>query len=1321
MKKILSFVMVLLVVIPLTMLTVFTPTSTVPTEAEISQAIDLGMQWLAAQQNTTDGSWGTLNQVGKTGFAVLKFETHAVGMGENPLDPTYEYYDQVRDGLDYIFANANTTEISMQPAGDPDTDGDGFGVYFGSDFMPVCRTYETGIAMMAIAASTHPEMVVDVLGSSVDGWTYEDVLQDAVDYLAFGQTDAGDGRGGWIYEEIDNGTSMSDNSNTGYAVLGLAYAEAPPPCGFALTIPAFAKSELNVWIDYIQNDPGPSDDDGEVDPDGGSGYSAPNDWVNILKTGHLLCEMVFVGDTRTTQRVVDAVDYVVRHWNDTDVDLGWKGSPAENASYQAMYTTMAGLEALGIDGIDGIDWFDEFSDVLVAQQNPDGSWPPCIWDDEEQILATEWALLTLEKVAPPIPIDWWPMFHHDLSHTGYSTSKAPNTNNTIWSYTTGDDVFSSPAVVHGKVYVGSGDHNVYCLNASTGDFVWNYTTGEWVDSSPAVADGKVYVGSHDNNTYCLNASTGAHIWNYTTGEWVDWFSSPAVADGKVYVGSSDANVYCLNASTGDFIWNYTTGEWVDSSPAVAYGKVYVGSGDSNVYCLNASTGDFIWNYTTGEPVFSSPAVADGKVYVGSMDRNVYCLNASTGDFIWNYTTGSSVLSSPAVADGKVYVGSEDGKVYAFGRARMALYAGGSDPGVVYQYAGGTQWNIVSPNLGDAVLCLCEYEGHLYAGTVSNGEMGEKGRVWRYDGGTVWTLVGDNMDDRMLSLVVFKGDLYAGTGFVAGRLYRYEGGTTWTMVVDYTREVGDPPTGWIGFWSLYVWNDILYIGDAGYDLFGHYDGTNFTYDADLGGSCIWDFEVYDNNLYASAFVGRVHRSSDGTTWTTIRDYQPYDSWELETFQGYLHVTTGPKLERYDGVNFDLVWTEPRGNETISMINTGDNLVLGTGIAGYGGPGVGRVYTFDGTQAHLISDDMGSGIQALLGGLPLLEHDVACTVEAPAFLEPGGSTLLNATVYNTGLTDETFVELQLLINGTIVDSVVIPELLTDSSYTLSYFWTPTVKGIYDVIAYAPPVLGETFTPNNVASKIVQVYIHDVAVVDVTLSKTVVGQGYYMNITVTVENQGDMPETFNVITHYDELAVPTPEQWEAFCRMGDVNRDGYIDQADVDLISFWWGSSVPPAPPECDLDGDGDVGPQDLVICALGFGLDIWTYFGLGPAPTGMRAQRVVELFPGNQTTLIFTWNTTDVPYGNYTISATAKTVLGETDTGDNTYTDGWVVVTVAGDVNGNGVVDASDLFYLSKIHGSKPGDPDWNPNCDINGDSKVDVSDLSDLSRNYGKTI
>ena len=187
--------------------------------------------------------------------------------------------------------------------------------------------------------------------------------------------------------------------------------------------------------------------------------------------------------------------------------------------------------------------------------------------------------------------DWWPMFHHDLNHTGTSTSTAPSTNNTLWNYTTGGGVDSSPAVADGRVYVGSWDGNVYCLNATTGAYLWSYTTGNWVVSSPAVADGKVYVGSGDGNVYCLNATTGAFIWNYTTGSNVE--SSPAVSDGKVYVGSLDYNVYCLNATTGAYLWSYATGSGVLSSSAVAGGKVYVGSRDCKLYAFGLpSLSDF---------------------------------------------------------------------------------------------------------------------------------------------------------------------------------------------------------------------------------------------------------------------------------------------------------------------------------------------------------------------------------------------------------------------------------------------------------------------------------------------------------------------------------------------------------------------------------------------------------------------------------------------------------------------------------------------------------------------------------------------------------
>lgn len=98
-----------------------------------------------------------------------------------------------------------------------------------------------------------------------------------------------------------------------------------------------------------------------------------------------------------------------------------------------------------------------------------------------------------------------------------------------------------------------------------------------------------------------------------------------------------------------------------------------------------------------------------------------------------------------------------------------------------------------------------------------------------------------------------------------------------------------------------------------------------------------------------------------------------------------------------------------------------------------------------------------------------------------------------------------------------------------------------------------------------------------------------------------------------------------------------------------------------------------------------------------------------------------NPTIIPYGNYTLSAVADTVPGETDTDDNTHIDGTVFVTITGDVNGDGTVDASDLFHLSKAYGCASGDANWNPNCDCNNDDKVDASDLFDLNKNYGKTI
>jgi len=347
-------------------------TSAPPPPSDICEAIEEGVDWLVGEQNT-NGSWGSCGDywVGQTALVLLKLETHATdpdcGYGlPSPLDSRYPYRQNVQDGLDFLMDNKVETPQ---------------GTYFHSDCVSRHEPYETGCALMAIAASREPG-------------TYGDVAQDTVDWLAWAQND----NGGWGYEA---NVSRSDNSITGWVVLGLQYAESPAQ-GFECDIPGFVRDELEDWVDYIQcTTPG--------DDFGGSGYTSPCDWVNSLKTGNLLSQFEFLGDDVNDPRVQNAVDYIVRQWDDTSdcyYGPGWREQSGDPAHYHAMFSIMKGLEGYGIERIDGIDWFDDIAEVLLEQQNPDGSWPTnCCWCDSHSIRSTAWALLTLQKAVakPPVP------------------------------------------------------------------------------------------------------------------------------------------------------------------------------------------------------------------------------------------------------------------------------------------------------------------------------------------------------------------------------------------------------------------------------------------------------------------------------------------------------------------------------------------------------------------------------------------------------------------------------------------------------------------------------------------------------------------------------------------------------------------------------------------------------------------------------------------------------------------------------------------------------------------------------------------------------
>ncbi|MBW7933488.1 MAG: PQQ-binding-like beta-propeller repeat protein [Gemmatimonadaceae bacterium] len=275
------------------------------------------------------------------------------------------------------------------------------------------------------------------------------------------------------------------------------------------------------------------------------------------------------------------------------------------------------------------------------------------------------------------------------------------------------DVFlSSPTVVDGVLYIGSGDQHIYALDASTGALRWAFATGDVVHASPAVVDGVVYVGSWDRNLYALDAASGRERWRYTTGNdttiynQIGLASSPAVANGMVFVGGRDGHFHAVDAKTGSGKWTVNnSGGWTIASPAVHDGVVYFPTSDGRrLKAVDAGTGVVKFDLQNKAISFSSPALAGDVLYYGTSDGFLNAVRITTGTLLARFQTDGSkengprlldangqfrtdrmypdrtldgmmigmrtmmtlgsVLSSPVVANGVVYFGSTDGNLYA---------------------------------------------------------------------------------------------------------------------------------------------------------------------------------------------------------------------------------------------------------------------------------------------------------------------------------------------------------------------------------------------------------------------------------------------------------------------------------------------------------------------------------------------------------------------------------------------------------------------------------------------------------------------------------
>ena len=129
----------------------------------------------------------------------------------------------------------------------------------------------------------------------------------------------------------------------------------------------------------------------------------------------------------------------------------------------------------------------------------------------------------------------------DAAKTGDVTTSA-----LIWSYPLEKHVLSTPAIHDGLAFIADCGRKFHCVNAATGQPYWTHDITGDVWASPYVADGKVYLGTRSGHFYVFAASREKQV--LSTLELVTPISATATAaNGVLYVATMN-KLYALKAS-----------------------------------------------------------------------------------------------------------------------------------------------------------------------------------------------------------------------------------------------------------------------------------------------------------------------------------------------------------------------------------------------------------------------------------------------------------------------------------------------------------------------------------------------------------------------------------------------------------------------------------------------------------------------------------------------------------------------------------------------------------------------------------------------------
>lgn len=236
----------------------------------------------------------------------------------------------------------------------------------------------------------------------------------------------------------------------------------------------------------------------------------------------------------------------------------------------------------------------------------------------------------------------------------------------VWKLKIGD-VESSPLLWDSKLYFGTLNGDICCVDAETGGIDWKYPASSdskkrLIRSSPA-SDGDRIVFCCDDGTIISMEKNGTMSWeSKTEGSIV---ASPAIFGENVYVSSADSCLYCFSMRAGSLEWKKNLGAGIYASPAVSAGGVVVGCVDGTVWCLDGRSGEKLWKKKTDGVIAGAPVISGSLIYLGNLNHILYTLLLENGDIADEFTFSGRIRTSPLIYGRYLFLVVESRSLIAF--------------------------------------------------------------------------------------------------------------------------------------------------------------------------------------------------------------------------------------------------------------------------------------------------------------------------------------------------------------------------------------------------------------------------------------------------------------------------------------------------------------------------------------------------------------------------------------------------------------------------------------------------------------------------------